>query len=271
MPSKRLKPTRSDMRLRNVDEDILSPLYSPFPRDIRQRLTTPYERRLIRRSHEQYHRRAADPLGWAQSKTAACDGALPWFNNPACDVSFRPKQKPENGDPQFVTGIYIAGFDQMDSYCDSEIIIICLSRPSCDESDAENRAEAMRNNMREHRYLGVLIGKLATQWTGFSNTRAPFFPCSMPDDQAAWVMDWFKPVLMWPTKSSSGSVDWMVKLQKRDLDKQSWWARPEDVPPPHKERNFNTKTKTLAYSKCGRKNPVITQNDFVCLNKLCEN
>jgi hypothetical protein len=68
---------------------------------------------------------------------------------------------------------------------------VALNDADYDEDEIERRAKAMRNNIHEHRFLGVLVSKNATIADGPATMpSAPFLPCEVSMDQGeVFVLD----------------------------------------------------------------------------------
>lgn len=210
------------------------------------------------------YRPSANPPAWTPDRNIP-PGAINWFDGDS-DITLWPKD-PTDDHPQFVSGLYARYI----TYFDAETIVLAFNNPDCARLDEiERRVKAMQANIQEHRYFGVLMG------TNTVNLADPSwkFPCRLPDMHKTFVLDYFCPTMQWPQRLPPGSkapLMWMVRLQKLDVEKKSWWARHEDIPPPISQRVVPPRSKGWC-SICSKWSPkILDTKHFVCLDHHCPN
>lgn len=234
-----------------------------------------YEKRIIRREFAT-HNRCGYPPAFGRLDTDTEEGVFRWYK-----AGFVGLQTDKGQDParRFVSGINISDSRHVNAYCDAEVLIVPLTRAYIPLSSTEIIHDAMINNIADHRAVGVVVSREATDMNLPASPNSvwakkrSFLPCAMPEDEAIWVMDWFLPTAMWPQKTdaiSKSPMIWMVKLQKCNLEQQSWWAKAEHLPPPLSERCFEDQLQLTACSECGEESVEIFEGGFVCLNHECD-
>ena len=193
-----------------------------------QYLTNPYEQRILRKQNEEQYYPASDPPAWISAQDVTPD-TLHWFDS-SFDVNLSMMREGADCHVQFVTGLVARHI----TYFDPEVIVVAIDGQRMQGALENNaHAAAMMNNIHQHRYLGVIIGKDTKNLADLDWQ----FPCKMPKGQALWILDWFCPTMMWPVRTAEGSQSttvWMVKMQKLGLEKQSWWSRREAAEAPER-------------------------------------
>lgn len=200
--------------------------------------------------------------------------STPWFHVSQSGyygtIRDDPRNKALDGGPDqaFCLGLLQGRFWIAGAYMDAEVIIGGLNGPDSDKKTIERRIKDVRRNILEKRPIGVVVQQGATSTLDHGY---PLFPCTMPKDQDSWPLAWFMPTFMWPERCENGKILWMARLEKCNIDEQSWWANPaHGPPPPLSSRDFTTKALVDHCGTCDADSPRIFEQGPVCLNQQCQ-
>ncbi|KAL1956755.1 hypothetical protein VTO42DRAFT_6808 [Malbranchea cinnamomea] len=199
-----------------------------------------------------------DPPAWAETRTALCD-TLGWYRS-------------VQGGCYYSGGAcygFLLDADCGDRpYMDDEIVITrlgggCLKSPDGQLLLKKSRTrkdkivEYVTNTMHAGIPVGVIIGN-----------RNTICPSTVPHRYN--VMDFFRITHFW-FEAVGDKAGARLRLEKIDLDRQSWWA-PQGSPPrlPFDQRSDKSPVFENACSSCGTPSPQVYAQGWMCLEGDCK-
>jgi hypothetical protein len=254
----------------------LPPLAGPNP--------VRYEQKILRRNDEQGPMRGLVPA-WAQvlytspDETTKADTAQSRDDLAASTEWFRAYQGGIYSKTPILYGLLFAGYAGERSYMDAEILITSLNGEEAAKNAAHgrktltaNRVKCARKALDDKRLVGVIAQRDAANKPVKPKPKMPpwrpLFPVPMPPEYESCVVDWFFVTDIWPERCAGGIV-WMVRLQKQDLCKLSYWALDNDAPPPLAQRDYLTKVEQRQCATCQRTSPFMFEETWLCRNEEC--
>lgn len=238
-----------------------------------------YGQKIIRRDMETWTA-VSRPEHYAQRRTDFAT-ATPWFRGVQTGFWSTNSGDPRNGkdangrEKKYCTGLFIAGCPPVGRYIDSEVVITSINGPENTERHIADRKREMMHNLVERVPVGIAVSRDACK-PDADGVRT--FPCPIPDGLDCVALDWFLVTYMWPKPAKNGGgmakTVWMVRLEKIDLSKRSWWSNAAHASLPYpslEERDFKTKAAMEICGVCGHASVRLFKAQFVCLNEDCGN
>ncbi|KAF3765075.1 hypothetical protein M406DRAFT_331384 [Cryphonectria parasitica EP155] len=232
-----------------------------------------YEDAILRRDMQKTWQSAVPPPYFAEHR-AHLINATTWFHTIQAGYYATVRGDPRNIGPNgeedsgFCLGLLLGKYFVPGAYLDAEVIITSINTPDSAPATTRRRLKEVTRNMEERRPIGVVIQQGATSSESHGY---PLFPCTMTKNQDSWPLAWFVPTFIWPEPADKGKKIWMVRLEKCDIEHQSWWADPaHGQPPVITSRDYTTKAETYKCETCDKSSPKIFEQAFVCLNPDCE-
>ncbi|KAJ5738816.1 hypothetical protein N7493_001971 [Penicillium malachiteum] len=164
-------------------------------------------------------------------------------------------------------GVLLDGNAGKRAYVDEEIIITRLGGAYTADGSGElklykdqtfsgmNTAKDMLKSVELGQPIGVIIGDRFSA----GKTRMP---------HRLNVMDFFLATDIWYEQMGK-NVGMLVRLQKIDLKKKSWWAV-KGSPPPPTDRDFETRPECRECSTCHSEHYRVYEDGWMCLNHKCK-